>query len=186
MGCILLRSCMNASGVVSQVPDAAENALDGLNTAACKSIRKMYSAAPISANNDPYREALRQYNEERAEEAIAAAKAAAVAARAARPPSPPPPSEGRARRAINWLKRNVFCCCARSTTAVPPTPAEEPLNVVIPEPVTELPQGYFVGFDGKLAKPFNPNDSSSPCPHYLTTTNARTRVTTCLNCKAEV
>ena len=74
----------------------------------------MYSAAPISTNNDPYKVALKQYNDEKAAEAIAAARASAKEAKAAKVAATAAAAPSFARRAVNWLKRNVFCCCTSS------------------------------------------------------------------------
>ena len=123
------------------------------------------NAAPISAH-DPYTVALAKFNEERA----AAAAAAAVANA--------PPSL--VRRAINWIKRSLCCCLAKPEVELPqPLPLPQPLQ---PPPAEALPENMIVGFDGKLHEAYNPN-SDAPCPHFLTTTSARTGERSCLNCK---
>jgi hypothetical protein len=135
------------------------------------------NAAPISAH-DPYTVALAKFNEERA---------AAAAAAAAPPPQPKPVAAAKpslARRALNWVKRNLCCCLAKPEVEEPvplPQPQPQP-QPDLPAPLTEVPANMIVGFDGRLHEVYNPT-SGKPCPHFLTTTNARTGEISCLNCK---
>jgi hypothetical protein len=124
------------------------------------------NAAPISAH-DPYTVALAKFNEERA------AAAAAAAAAEAKP--------SLARRFARWVKRNLCCCLVKSEVE---EPQPQPLlpQPELPPPAESLPENMIVGFDGKLHEAYDPT-SDKPCPHFLTTTNARTGVRSCLNCK---
>jgi hypothetical protein len=138
------------------------------------------NAAPISAY-DPYTVALAKFNEERAAAALAAATAAA-----APPPQPKPVAGAKpslARRALNWVKRNLCCCLAKAEIEEPQS-LPQPLlpQPELPAPLTEVPANMIVGFDGRLHEVYNPT-SGKPCPHFLTTTNARTGEISCLNCK---
>lgn len=129
------------------------------------------NAAPISAH-DPYTVALAKFNEERA---------AAAAAAAAPQPTPEPIANANpslARRFVRWVKRNLCCCCTKPEVEEP-QPLPQPL---LPPPAETLPENMIVGFDGKLHEAYDPT-SDKPCPHFLTTTHARTGVRSCLNCK---
>jgi hypothetical protein len=140
----------------------------------------MNAAPPISVS---YSAALARYNEERKAAAIVQAAAAQAAATAPAPQPVPKPSL--ARRALNWVKRKL-CCCLAKPEVEEPQPLPQPLlpqpQPELPAPLTEVPANMVVGFDGKLHEVYNPT-SGKPCPHFLTTTNARTGEISCLNCK---
>jgi hypothetical protein len=129
------------------------------------------NAAPISAH-DPYTVALAKFNDERA---------AAAAAAQPKPDTVAVAKPSLARRFVRWVKRTL-CCCLTKPEVEEPQPQPLLPQPELPPPAESLPENMIVGFDGKLHESYDPS-SDKPCPHFLTTTNARTGEQSCLNCK---